>query len=90
MTSIFNFDIVDFLSTKVGLCKYCFLKKKSMYKIEILALQPDLDLVTLDLVTANDLVFCKYFFFSTYNINHNLVTVFVGTKSVTKSRVHCT
>ena len=42
-------------------CRYCAF---SMCKIGILALQSDLDLVTLDLVTTYDLVFCKLTFFN--------------------------
>ena len=61
-------------------------------------IQWNLDLVTLNLVTTCDLVTIFYKdHFSIYYIKSfdlvtlcNLVTVFAETKSVTKSRLHCT
>ena len=60
-------------------------------------MQCNLDLVTLDLVTTCDLVTNLQVHFSFYYIKAldlvtlcDLVTVFAETKSVTKSRLHCT
>ena len=63
-----------------------------------LSLQCNLDLVTLNLVTTCDLVtISQRPFFLIYYIKSfdlvtlwDLVTVFAETKSVTKSRLHCT
>jgi len=54
--------------------------------------QCNLDLTTLNLVTTCDLVtiFQRPFFNLLYIKSFDLVTVFAETKSVTKSRLHCT
>ena len=59
-------------------------------KAKFFQVQRNLDLVTLNLVTACDLVTISQRPFFNFVTLRYLVTVFAETKSVTKSRLHCT
>ena len=72
--------------------------KETFLKVTKFPIQCNLDLVTLNLATICDLVtiFQTIFQFTTHVISFDLVTscdlvaVYIETKSVTKSRLHCT